>query len=263
MTTISLPNDLVFESVLDVISQGQSTTLLLVGNSMYPFLKDQKDKVTLSPIPHEYSLHKGDVVLFHTSTGYILHRIVRIDGDLFTMQGDNCLSCEQVSRVDIYAILTEITHVDGSVLSWNSAVWNRKSKMALFRKSIRNLILRCFNRRQRRWQTPLYFFLLAVLMWAPLNGFDVPLNNFVLGIRMDHLLHASIYLFCAFFLMDFKRLKSLGIWLLAITIGMLTESVQYLLPYRGFDINDMVANFFGATLGWLIVLRHLSQSHKR
>lgn len=263
MTTITLPNELVFESVIEAISRGESTTLLLVGNSMYPFLKNQKDKVTLSPIPHNYQLRKGDVVLFNTSNGFILHRIVRIEGDVFTMQGDNCYCCEQVSRANIHAILTDIIHSDGSFVSCNSSAWKRKTSISLLRKSIHNLLMRCFNQQQRRWQSPLYFFLLAVLMWAPLNGLGVPLNNFVFGIRLDHLLHASVYLFCAFYLMDCKRLKPWLIWLISIAIGITTESVQYLLPYRGFDINDMAANFLGATLGWLAILRHLRQSRRR
>ena len=35
---------------------------------------------------------------------------------------------------------------------------------------------------------------------------------------------------------------------------MITEFGQRLLPYRSFDINDLVANALGASLGWLIVV---------
>lgn len=107
-----------------------------------------------------------------------------------------------------------------------------------------------------RW---LYFPLLLILMWAPVGGLGVPLDNFVLGIRLDHLLHASVYVPCPLFLMDFaflsRRSTRLGfaVWLASALVAVTTESVQYLLPYRGFDINDLVANIFGITLGWLIV----------
>jgi glycopeptide antibiotics resistance protein len=37
-------------------------------------------------------------------------------------------------------------------------------------------------------------------------------------------------------------------------IGLLTEGVQWLLPYRGYDVNDLIANALGVTLGWVVIL---------
>ena len=96
-------------------------------------------------------------------------------------------------------------------------------------------------------------------MWAPLNGIDIPLDNYILGLRADHLLHASVFIPCTLFLMDFyKRLGAHGhkwaVWGTAVAIGLLTEGVQYLLPYRGYDVNDLIANTLGVTLGWLLIL---------
>ena len=90
-------------------------------------------------------------------------------------------------------------------------------------------------------------------MWAPLNGLGVPLNNYILGLRADHLLHASVYIPCTLFLMDLIRRSGL-VWLAAVGIGLLTEGVQYLLPFRGYDVNDLIANAIGVTLGWLVIL---------
>ena len=101
-------------------------------------------------------------------------------------------------------------------------------------------------------------------MWAPLNGIGVPLDNYLLGLRLDHLLHASVFIPCTLFLMDIfgaHRWKW-PVWATAVGVGILTESVQWILPYRGFDINDLVANFFGVTLGWTIILS-LREVHKR
>ena len=96
-------------------------------------------------------------------------------------------------------------------------------------------------------------------MWAPLNGLGVPLDNYIFGLRADHLLHASVYLLCPLFLWDlYGRLGAQGqrwaVWATAVGVGLLTESVQYLLPYRGYDVNDLVANTLGVTLGWLAIL---------
>ena len=91
-------------------------------------------------------------------------------------------------------------------------------------------------------------------MWAPLNGVGIPLDNYILGLRADHLIHASVFIPCTLFLMDLFGRKGWPTWLVAVGIGLLTESIQWLLPYRGFDINDMVANVIGISLGWLAIL---------
>lgn len=97
-------------------------------------------------------------------------------------------------------------------------------------------------------------------MWAPLGG--VPLDNFVLGLRMDHLLHASVFIPCSLFIYS-PYWKKWAVWLTAVAVGVLTESVQALLPYRGFDINDMIANFLGVSLGWILILIVKHKHQKR
>ena len=93
-------------------------------------------------------------------------------------------------------------------------------------------------------------------MWAPLNGVGIPLDNYLLGLRMDHLLHASVFVPCGIFWMDFfrGRRRSWWTWLAAVGTGLLTEGGQYILPYRGFDVNDLIANFLGVSLGWAAIL---------
>lgn len=90
-------------------------------------------------------------------------------------------------------------------------------------------------------------------MWLPLNG-GLILDNFVFGLRADHLLHASVYLPCVFFLRQLFTWPNVWVYACSICIGVFTESVQYLLPYRGFDVNDMLANGIGVTLGLLLLL---------
>ncbi|MBQ2488712.1 MAG: VanZ family protein [Bacteroidales bacterium] len=99
----------------------------------------------------------------------------------------------------------------------------------------------------------LYFVALLLLMWLPLNGV-VALDNYVFGLRADHLLHASVYLPCIYFLGKLVRKPVMALWLLSVGIGLLTEGVQYLLPYRGFDVNDLLANAIGVSLGLFLFL---------
>ena len=98
----------------------------------------------------------------------------------------------------------------------------------------------------------IYFVVLAAAMWVPLGGLH--LNRMVLGFRLDHLLHLAVYMPCAFawaVLLPRHR----WFWLvLTLLVGAGLEASQYVLPYRGFDLTDMVANATGALIGWVVLL---------
>ncbi|MCQ2300465.1 MAG: VanZ family protein [Bacteroidales bacterium] len=257
-TPIILPNEIVFAEVEACIARHERITIPFRGRSMEPLLQEGCS-ITLAPL--DRAAEVGDVVLFRHNGMHILHRIVAIDGKHITTQGDNCISKETVVATDLVALLNQVTFPDKQTLSCSSKEWARRSRRSLARKRARNLLLGCLGRKTRRWLSPAYFVLLALLMWAPMGVLGIPLNNFVLGIRLDHLIHASVFVPCALFLMDWllgpgtprSRRRWLLLWLCAILVGVTTESGQYLLPYRGFDINDLIANFLGATLGWWLL----------
>ncbi len=169
------------------------------------------------------------------------------------MQGDNNYGTETVRRQDIVARVVAVKRPDGRTVATNSTEWQRLSRRSLCRKNIKNAMICSFGRKSRRKLRPWYFVLLAILMWAPLNGVGIPLNNYILGLRADHLLHASVFIPCTLFLMDVIDRRWL-VWLVAVGIGLLTEGGQWLLPYRGYDVNDLIANAIGVTMGWLVIL---------
>lgn len=231
---MQVENSLFFAAVEERIKAGNQVKITLVGTSMQPTLCEG-DVLTLASLNGEPSV--GDVVLFRYRGRHLLHRIISVADGLYTTQGDNCIATECCRREDIVAKLVAVKK----------------------RHLLKHFVLRWFGHRGRRQLRPWYFVALAILMWTPLNGLGVPLDNYILGLRADHLLHASVYLLCPLFLMDFFKKNfnfqfSIFTWLSAVAVGMLTESVQYLLPYRGFDINDLVANTLGVTLGWVAIL---------
>ena len=264
---MELANTAFFALVEEQLASGLQVTIPLRGTSMRPLLHEG-DSLVLSPLDNEPVV--GDVILFRYHDSHRLHRIVGITNGTYTLQGDNCYGTETASRQDLLARLTEVRRADGSQLPTDSRAWQRLSRRALRRKRLRNLAIRWLGRRGRQQLRPWYFAALAFLMWAPLNGIGIPLNNYILGLRADHLLHASVFIPCSLFLMDLKRshhasllTHRLTVWLMAVAIGLLTEGVQYLLPYRGFDINDLVANTFGVTLGWAIILLVRHRLHRQ
>lgn len=98
----------------------------------------------------------------------------------------------------------------------------------------------------------LYFIVLFAAMWCPTG--HIALNSMVLVFRLDHILHAAIYIPCVFaWAILLPRYRHL--WLpLTLLVGVGTESLQSILPYRGFDLSDMIANATGALIGYIVML---------
>ena len=114
----------------------------------------------------------------------------------------------------------------------------------------------------------IYFAAIILLITLPINasGSRLNLNNItVVRIRGDYLAHALVFIPWAFFMTSMRQ--PLWLWLL---LGLLfstgTELLQYLLPYRRFNINDLISNSLGILLGLLIFVvltRGLKQKHER
>ena len=98
------PNDVFLPFVLEELKQVPDKTAVinLRGNSMRPFLKNERDKAVLA-LPKGPCL-KGDAVLAEVSPKhFVLHRIVNIDGDKITLRGDGNLGDEHCLASDIRA----------------------------------------------------------------------------------------------------------------------------------------------------------------
>lgn len=262
---INLPNrfdNFLLTEMRSRLSEGQGVRINFGGISMLPLISGGTDTIRLRPLAADEEPVVGDVYLFVFHGHHIVHRLLRREDGVYVFRGDNCYSCERVERGNILARLTTIERPDGTVVDTDSEAWHKASRRVVRRRNAKNRVIRWLGRGKRRVYSAVYFLLLAVLMWAPLNGLGVPLDNYIFGLRADHLLHASVYLLCPAMLVDLLRHRRWRILLTAIGIGLLTEGVQYLLPYRGFDINDLAANTFGNLLGWLAILPYLRKKHK-
>ena len=101
----------------------------------------------------------------------------------------------------------------------------------------------------------LYLIAVFLMVIAPLGGFATTLNSItVISLRLDYLLHALMF----FPLMVLWRLgfPYHPLWLILVggfsmAIGM--EGLQYLLPYRAYNVNDMLGNGAGILMGCLLV----------
>jgi signal peptidase I len=73
--------------IIACLDEGKSVTVSVRGNSMRPLLTDRRDAVTFNNPPAR--LKKGDVPLHVRDNGkYIMHRVIKVTGDTYSLRGD-------------------------------------------------------------------------------------------------------------------------------------------------------------------------------
>ena len=91
---------------------------------------------------------------------------------------------------------------------------------------------------------------------APINGTNSKLNNnYILSVRLDYLVHVAMFagLAVLFRLAYFPRSgitfsRELLFFGVMLSTAFFSEAVQWFVPYRVFNINDLIANFGGVML---------------
>ena len=97
----------IIEEACRLVREGVNVTLPVKGRSMLPFIIGGKESVILH---RPVLIDVGDVVLARVDgNGYVVHRIINIDGDRVTLMGDgNVRGTEHCLLKDIKA---RVTHV--------------------------------------------------------------------------------------------------------------------------------------------------------
>ena len=92
----------------ELLDQGHSVELTVTGNSMRPLLRHRVSRVRLASVEE---LKRGDVPLYRRDNGgFVLHRIVSIDGETFTCCGDNQWHLESGLNLDqVLAVVTDFS----------------------------------------------------------------------------------------------------------------------------------------------------------
>ena len=138
-----------FEIVAEAIRRTateESVTLPVNGHSMLPFIVGWRDCVILQkPIQPKV----GDVVVaWVEGRRYVLHRIIRIEGDRITLMGDgNLKETEHCRLEDVKALATHVVDVKGKTHDlynrwrrWAAKVWwyvrpVRRYLLAIYRRT--------------------------------------------------------------------------------------------------------------------------------
>lgn len=131
ITEIQFQNALILPEIVKMMEEGHTVTLRLRGFSMRPFLEDNRDKALMTKA---VSPRVGDAVLAEVAPKFfVLHRIIKIDGDDVTLRGDGNLGVEKCKLKDVKGFVigfyrkgrTKIDKTNG--LKWRvySYFWTR------------------------------------------------------------------------------------------------------------------------------------------
>ena len=160
MKQISVPNAELFSEAGRLLSEGKEVTILARGNSMLPFIRGGVDKVTLASVPAadgqggggvkgtQAGISPGDILLCEISPGhFVLHRLVRIDGERLTLMGDgNLRGVERCSRAHVIARAVRIIRPDGSSADCCSPSELRKARLWRRLLPLRRILLAVWRR---------------------------------------------------------------------------------------------------------------------
>ncbi len=107
------------------------------------------------------------------------------------------------------------------------------------------------NRHYLRIIVFIYLLIVTVITVIPLGGTSASLNNItVLSFRLDYLLHALVFIpMVPVWRLAFPNHPWYIIIPIAILLAILAEGTHYYLPYRAYNVNDLMGNVAGAILG--------------
>ncbi len=138
-----------YEIVAEAIQRTENderVTLPVNGHSMLPFVVGWRDCVILQKPAHP---KVGDVVVaWVEGRRYVLHRIIRIDGERVTLMGDGNLNVTEMCMLsDVKALATHVVDVKGRTHDlysgwrrWAAKVWwyirpMRRYLLAIYRRT--------------------------------------------------------------------------------------------------------------------------------
>lgn len=116
-----------------------------VGTSMLPLLRQRRDTVL---VEDSFGIFKkNDVVLYKRKSGeYILHRILKIENDSFTMCGDNQTDLEKgIRKEQILGVMTAFWRGEKMVKTTNP-LYRLYTNVWCFSLRLRKIMLSIYRR---------------------------------------------------------------------------------------------------------------------
>lgn len=136
----SVNDDLILAEAIRFVGEGVSVTFPVNGRSMLPFIVGGRESVILEKFD---SLEIGDVVLaWVDGNRYVIHRIVKMDGDNLTLMGDgNLMGVEHCRVSDVKARAVAVVSARGRKRSLDFGLRKAAAKVWMFLKPVRKWLL--------------------------------------------------------------------------------------------------------------------------
>ena len=120
-----------------------------VGVSMWPMLRNRRDRVIIYPVEANTKLSRFDLPLYRRRDGkYVLHRIIGVKDDHYVIRGDNTYKKELVPHEKIIGVMREFYRGEKHVLAEDKKyrayvrVWNAMYPFRFLVHFVRTLIWR-------------------------------------------------------------------------------------------------------------------------
>ena len=135
----------IIEEACRLVREGVNVTLPVKGRSMLPFIIGDKDSVILRG---PGVIDVGDVVLaWADGNRYVVHRIIRIDGDRVTLMGDgNVGMTEHCLLGDIKARVTHVVSADNKERDLHNRWRMLAARLWYWLRPVRRVLLAIYRR---------------------------------------------------------------------------------------------------------------------
>lgn len=129
----------------ELTEQGYEVSMTVAGNSMSPFIIDQRDSISFKKPDRE--LRRGDFVFYQRANGqFVCHRICRVKPDGYYIVGDAQTVIEgPIQRGQIFGLITYVTR-KGKRLAPGDFWWEFFEKVWIRIIPLRMPLLRLYAR---------------------------------------------------------------------------------------------------------------------
>ena len=142
---MEISDEIIIQEAIRLVNEGVSVTFPVKGSSMLPFIIGGRESVILQK---PKGIKVGQVVLaWVDDTRYVVHRIIRIDGEQVTLMGDgNIRGTEHCSLNDIKALATHVVDANGTAHELYNRWRTQAARAWFYLLPIRRYILGIYRR---------------------------------------------------------------------------------------------------------------------
>lgn len=148
--------DIAKDNIEQLIAPGERFKIMVTGYSMLPLFGYGRDVIVLRRTnAKDEILHR--IGMFRAKDRHIIvHRVVAIEGDTITFQGDgNPYQREQCKRSDVIGLVEEVIREDGRTVSCTTRRWQLRERLwlcqpAIIRRYALAIIRRCANYKRKK-----------------------------------------------------------------------------------------------------------------